>query len=364
MLLDPEFLYRIEIGTPATESGVSQLNSYEIATRMSYFLWGSAPDDTLFAAADAGDLADATKRTAQATRMLGDEKAQEQVSRFHSMWLGYRAIPTPTDVAVLFSQETNALLKRVVFDEKRDYLDTFTLEEAFVDDTLADLYGLPHPSPSPGWVSTSSTDRAGILSEGAVLASFSKFTDTSPTQRGILVRNRLMCLPIDPPPPGVNVDNPPPPDGSIVCKKDRYLAHTASSSCNACHSQMDPIGFGLENYDIEGRFRAHDDGLPQCSIDGIGTLPGFGTFHGPKELAHKLVDNSLVAPCFVKQLTSFQVGRPLSTDEAAVASAWDAKFESGDNRRLDQLLKDIVAGDQFVTKREPSSSSSNTGAYP
>ncbi|HEY4219706.1 MAG TPA: DUF1588 domain-containing protein [Myxococcota bacterium] len=364
-LMDPEFLFRIEVGTPTGEDGVVQLSAYEIATRMSYFLWASAPDDALYADADAGHLDDADARRTVAERMLSDEKAKEQMARFHAMWLGYRAIPTPADVAVLFSQETNALLDRVIFDEKRDYLDVFTFDQTFVDDSLADLYGLPHPATSPGWVSYDGTDRAGILSQGAVLASFSKFTDTSPTQRGILVRNRLLCLPILPPPPTVNVDQPPAPDGSIVCKKDRYLAHTASTSCNSCHSQMDPIGFGLENYDIEGRFRTHDDGLPDCAIDGNGELPGYGTFHGPKELAQKLVDNSLVGPCFVQQLTSFENGRPLTSDEQSVVSAWDESFESGDAttvRRLDQLLLAKVTGTQFVSKREPTTSS--TGVSP
>ncbi len=353
-LMDPEFLYRIEAGVPTGEEGVVRLTPYEIATRMSYTLWGSAPDDALLAEADAGRLDDADARKASAERMLQDDKAKEQMERFHAMWLGYRAIPTPPDLASRFAQETNALIDRVVFDDKRDYLDLFTLEETFVDDTLADHYGLPHPatSPEPGWVSLEGTQRAGILSQGAVLASFSKFADTSPTQRGILVRNRLLCKNIDPPPPGVNVDQPPPPDGDVVCKVDRYKTHTSSPSCNACHSQMDPIGFGLENYDIEGRFREHDDDNPDCAIDGVGELPGYGQFSGPKELAHLLVDNSLVGPCFVKQLTSYEAGRPLTDDEQKVVNAWNDDFDAA-GHKLDQLLVDQIGGEQFATKREP-----------
>lgn len=350
-LMDPEFLFRIEVGTPTDEPGVARLNPYETATRMAYLLWGSAPDDAVYAHADDGSIDDADVRAELAATMLQDDRARQQLTRFHAMWLGYRAIPVPSDLSQRFSTETNALIERVIFDEQRDYLDLFTLEETFVDDELADHYGLPHPETSPGWVSTADANRAGILSQGAVLASFSKFNDTSPTQRGILVRNRLLCQPIDPPPPNVNADEPPPASADVVCKKDRYIAHTASSSCNACHSQMDPIGFGLENYDIQGRFRTHDDGNDDCLIDGIGELPGFGVFNGPKELAHRLVDEDLVGACFVEQMTAFSQGRPLSDDELGIASAWYDRFVA-DEGRLDALLLEQISSEQFVTKRE------------
>ncbi|MDP2343654.1 MAG: DUF1588 domain-containing protein [Deltaproteobacteria bacterium] len=350
-LLDPEFLFRIEVGTPTGEPGVARLNPYETATRMSYLLWGSGPDDAVLAAADDGSLADPAARAALAASMLQDPRAREQLERFHAMWLGYRAIPVPTDLSARFGTETNALIDRVIFDEQRDYLDVFTLEETFLDDELADHYGLPRPETSPGWVSTAGTERGGLLSQGAVLASFSKFTDTSPTQRGILVRNRLLCIPIEPPPPEVNADEPPPETADAVCKIDRYRAHTQSTSCNACHSQMDPIGFGLENYDIQGRFREHDDDNADCLIDGIGELPGFGVFHGPKELGRRLVDEDLLGPCFVEQMTSFAAGRPLTDLELGVADAWHDRFVAAD-RRLDALLLEQIAGDQFVTRRE------------
>ena len=350
-LLDPEFLFRIEVGTPTAEPGVARLNPYETATRMSYLLWGSGPDDDVLAAADDGSIADAAAREALAATMLQDPRAREQLERFHAMWLGYRAIPVPAELSARFGTETNALIDRVIFDEQRDYLDVFTLEETFVDDELADHYGLPRPESSPGWVSTAGTERGGLLSQGAVLASFSKFTDTSPTQRGILVRNRLLCIPIEPPPPDANADQPPPATNEAVCKIDRYRAHTQSTSCNACHSQMDPIGFGLENYDIQGRFRAHDDDNVDCAIDGIGELPGFGVFQGPKELSRRLVDEDLIGPCFVEQLTSFSAGRPLADDELGIADAWHDRFVAAD-RRLDALLLEQIGSEQFVTRRE------------
>lgn len=363
-LMDPELLFRIEVGTPTGEPGVVRLNPYETATRMSYLLWGSAPDDAMLAEADSGRIDDADVRRALTERMLEDNRAREQLGRFHAMWLGYRAIPTEPTLAALFSRETDALIARVALEERGDYLDVFRLEETFANAALAEHYGLPAPADADvdadgfAWVSTADTGRAGILGHGAVLASFSKFVDTSPTQRGILVKNRLLCEVIEPPPPNVVADQPPPPTEDAVCKEDRYAAHTQNPSCFACHSQMDPIGFGLENYDINGRFRTTDDGLPECTITGVGELPGYGAFSGPRELAHKLVDDEvdeggLLSPCFVQQLTSFEIGRPLSLKDEDVALAWHEQFQAN-GRRLDALLVEQIAGEQFVTKREPS----------
>jgi hypothetical protein len=343
-LQDPELLYRIEAGTMLTD--------YEIASRLSYLLWGTTPDDALLADAGAGHLADGMGRRAVAGRMLSDPRAKQQMHRFHAMWLGYRAIPETPDLVAAFDRETSALIDRVIFDRKESYLQLFLESETYLDNLLADHYQLPRPpNGAPGWVTYDGTGRAGILSHGSVLSAFSKFTDTSPTQRGILVRNRLMCQTIAPPPPTVNVDRPPT-DSNAVCKKDRYLAHSTTPSCHACHSQMDPIGFGLENYDIAGVFRTHDDGLPQCPIDGQGELPGYGTFSGPKELAQKLVSNDIVGPCAVKQFVTFAIGRAPSQAELGEIDTLAKSFAANDHA-FDGLMLDFVAGDAFARRGEP-----------
>jgi hypothetical protein len=187
-----------------------------------------------------------------------------------------------------------------------------------------------------------------------VLSAFSKFTDTSPTQRGILVRSRLLCSTIDPPPATVNADEPPPPTPEANCKIDRYRAHTQSASCNDCHSLIDPIGFGLENYDIAGRFRAFTDDDPACVVDRAtaqGELPGLGSFFGPKELAHTLVDDGVLADCLMQQLHSYREGRPLLDDKPTV-DAWHQRFLDN-GRDLQGLMIEQVSGAQFVHKREP-----------
>jgi hypothetical protein len=351
-LQDPEFLYRIEVGTPTADGKTLALSGNELATRMSYLLWGTMPDDQLLSDADAGKLTAGPSRADVATRMLQDPRAKMLMHRFHAMWLGYRAIPQSAQLVAEFQKETDALIDRVIFDRQESYLQLFLENETYLDDTLADHYQLPHPPNGMGWVSYDGTGRAGILSHGSVLSAFSKFTDTSPTQRGILVRNRLMCQTIAPPPPTVNTDKPPPGTMDAVCKKDRYLEHSQSPSCHACHSQMDPIGFGLENYDISGVFRTHDDGLPQCIIDGQGELPGYGTFSGPKALAQKLVDNDLVSPCVVKQFVTFAIGRPPLDTESPALDAFKTSFASNDHA-FASLMVDIIRSDAFALRMEP-----------
>jgi hypothetical protein len=222
---DPELLYRVERGSAGSEAGLRDLNGYEIASRMSYLLWATMPDDTLFAAAADGTLETPDGRRSQALRMLEDPKARGQLHRFHAMWLGYRSIPHTPELVAAFNRETSALIDRVVLDDPGSYLRLFTMGETFVDDTLADHYGLPRPTDGEGWVSYEGTGRAGILGHGALLAAFSKFEDTSPTQRGILVRTRFMCEEVPRPPPEVDADQPPGGAMDAVCKYERYAEH-------------------------------------------------------------------------------------------------------------------------------------------
>jgi hypothetical protein len=231
------------------------------------------------------------------------------------------------------------------------YLSLFTSTDTYLDDALADHYGLPRPAGGEGWVPYGTSGRAGILSHGAVLAGFSKFSDTSPTQRGIFVQTRLLCNVVNPPPANVNVDEPPTGTTSM-CKLDRYAAHRDSStSCSGCHYDLDSIGFGLEAYDITGRFRTHDDGYPDCPVTGDGELPGHGTFNGPGELGQILVDSGEVEHCFVEHLVRYAIGRAVSQEEAGVVVELAQSFRD-DNYAARELLLDFVASDRFALRRE------------
>jgi len=350
MLQDPEFLYRIEVGTAEAEAGVFRLNDYELATRLSFLLWGSTPSSALLTSAANGGLSASAARRTLAAGLLDDEHAKDTLHRFHAMWLGYRSIPASAELAAAFDLETTHLIDRVVFDEQKSYLDLFLSPETYINDLLADQYGLPHPSGGEGWVQYGSSGREGILSHGSVLAAFSKFSDTSPTQRGIFVQTRLLCNTVDPPPANVNVDQPPS-SGDSVCKFDRYAAHRTTSSCASCHNNLDPIGFGLEQYDIGGRLRTHDDGHAECTITGEGELPGYGTFSGPAELAEKLVGSGELSGCFVQQWLSYALGRHVTANEAGVVDELSSAFADNGYAAKDLLL-DYVASDRFALRRE------------
>jgi hypothetical protein len=348
MLQDPEVLYRVETGTPSGEPGIFRLDGYEVASRLSFLLWGSGPDDALLE--QAASLGDAAARERAAARLLADSRARTQLERFHSMWLGYRAIPASAELAQAFALETNKLIEKVVFDEPSSYFDLFTSPQTYVSGPLAAQYGLTAPAGGEGWAPYSSDQRAGILSHGSVLAAFSKFSDTSPTQRGIFVQTRLLCNPVAPPPANVNVDQPPTSDDK-VCKLDRYDEHRALPSCKVCHGNLDPIGYGLENYDIAGRYRTHDDAHEECVLPDKGTLPGIGDFSGPGQLGRLLVDSGRLEQCFMQHFMTYAVGRQLRDEEAPARDAMLASFKA-DGYDLKSLLLRYVTNERFGLRQE------------
>jgi hypothetical protein len=350
LLQDTELVYRVELGTPVDDMpGVFKLGPYELASRMSFFLWGTTPDDALLDAAGAGSLDDSSGVHDYATAMMADERARNHVDRFHSLWLGYAELPHPQALTSAMRTETAALVERVVFDEQRSWLDLFSFEESNIDATLADLYGMPAPQTGAAWVPYDGNGRMGLLSHGSFLSVASNVADTSPTRRGKFIREQLMCQTIPPPPPNVNADEPPDPEAA-ECKVDQYAAH-AVGTCASCHDQMDKIGFGLENYDKQGAYRTHDDGNEACVIPGEGELTGVGTFTGPDQLAQLLLDNDLLDVCVTQQRYRFAIGRAIETDDASFVTALSESFEAADHQ-FDDLLVALVANPSFAYRRE------------
>jgi uncharacterized protein DUF1592/uncharacterized protein DUF1588/uncharacterized protein DUF1595/uncharacterized protein DUF1585/uncharacterized protein DUF1587 len=361
LLQHPEFLYRVELGSAvAGRAGLFRLNDHEIATRLSYFVWGSTPDDALLDVADAKQLHTPDAIRTAAERLLADPRAHARVDRFHALWLGYHQLPHPADLTNSMRTETGELIDRVVFQERRPWTDIFTFDETYIDATLAALYNMPAPASGFAWTpyaTATAGARRGILSHGAFLSVAGKFGDTSPTQRGKLIRERLLCESIPPPPPNVNVDQPPTSPTS-TCKYDRYEAHRSNGSCSGCHSQMDPVGFGLENYDQVGVFRTHDNGDASCIIAGDGLLFGLGEdgapigFNGPGELAQVLVDSGRLEQCLVTQVYRFAVGHRETDADARYIAALSASFAAG--HHFDDLILDLVTAEQFGYRQEES----------
>ncbi len=316
MLQDVELLYRIELGTPVPkETNLFRLNNFEVATRLSYLLWGSAPDDELLDVAARSGLASPAGVRSAAARLLGAKRARERVGRFHSLWLGYERSTLPGNLDAKMQVESAALIDRVVFDDKASWLEIFQRKESYVDDTLAAHYGMTRPnSTTPKWVPYGTTGRQGLLSHGTFLSVAAKFNDTSPTQRGKMIRERLLCQEIPLPDPSMMVNVDEPPKGDAMCKYDRYVAHR-QGGCAACHSLMDPVGFGLENYDTAGKYRTTEPNLPACRIAGQGELVGVGTFRGPAELGNLLIKGGDLDRCAVMQMYRFASGRKELTEE-------------------------------------------------
>ncbi len=349
-----QFVYRIEIGQPVPgKPGLFQLDDFEVAQRLSFLLWDTTPDDWLLDQAQAGSLADGAGVNAAAVAMLTDSRARDVVDRFHSQWMGYESLPFSPDLSGAMEVETSALINRVVFDEQRPWQDLFRMNETYVSDLLAANYGLPLPgSSTPQWVSYAGTGRKGILSQGSFLSNGAKFNDTSPTLRGKAVRTQLMCQDIPPPPPGVNVDMPP--AGSAnECKIDKYKVHEYGG-CASCHLQMDPIGFGLENYDAQGRFRtAEPVGTNPCPIDGNGSVSGVGTFNGPGQLSDLLVQAGMNR-CVTRELYKYAIGRQtLDPSDTESVNYLTSKL-GGDTAdfKFEDLLIAIVSADTFRYRQE------------
>jgi hypothetical protein len=347
-LQDPEFVYRVEIGTPTDEPGVARLDDFEVATRLSYFILGTTPTDELLDIAEAGGLSAPEDVRAVAQAMLGDERALPRIDRFHSMWLGYYRLPHAAELTDAMRTETRMLLDKTIMQDQTDWRSLFSSTGTFVNDFLAQHYGLTPPgSDQFTWVDYGTSGRRGMLSHGSFLSVQGSYGDTSPTKRGALIRKRLFCQDIPPPPPTVNVDEPPPTVDS-PCKIDRYNM-SEIDGCAQCHELTDPVGFGLENYDQQGRFRATDNDLPQCEISGDGTIDG-ATFNGPAGLSDLLAEQGLLDSCIVYQVYEFAMGHGVATDDERYVEDLVTAF--GNGYRFDELMLNLVGDEAFLYRRE------------
>ena len=356
LLQHPEFVYRVEIGEPvADQPGLFRLNGHEVGARLSYLLLGSTPPDWLLDAADAGELDDTAGIAAAAATVLEDERVRARVSRFHALWLSYENLSVSGIYGDMHT-ETDTLVQRIVFDDARPWTDMLTSTETYLTAELAEHYGLPAPDGAAGWVDYGESGRAGLLSHGSFLSVGAKFGDTSPTQRGKLVREKLFCTEIPKPPPDLMVDVCEPPEADPdACKHERYFMST-EAACSACHTLMDPIGFGLENYDASGAYRETDIDRPECVIDGQGEFVGVGTFNGPAELGQLAIESGLVESCVAQQLYRFAVGRTEldEHDQALIARLVEDSSTDGSMHML-PWITDYVGSEAFRHRREEES---------
>lgn len=353
VLLSPNFLFRVETDA---NTQARTLDDYELAARLSYFLWGSMPDDALAQLADDGTLH--TQLPAQVRRMLDDPKSDALASQFGGSWLWSRMVPETSPDPMLFPMMTPALKAamqeqttatfRTYFREDRSALELLTGDDTFLNDALAAHYGVPLPgSTTLTRVRNLPPERRGLLGHGGVLTVTSQPNRTSPVKRGKWVMAQLLCM--EPPPPPAMVDAFEPsttmPTGSL---RQQFEAHRSKPECAGCHAMMDPIGFGLESYDAVGRFRTTDTG--GFPIDSSGKLYDGRQFSGPVELSGVLAADPKLGECMAKQVFTYALGRaPLSTDRCTLKQMNDAFTQSGD--RLPALITALITSDTFTHRR-------------
>lgn len=332
-LVSPSFLFRLE-RDPGNESAA--LQPWEQATRISYLLWSSMPDDSLFAAADAGELATDEGIAVEVERMLDDPRASALVDDFAGQWLPIRALGNVFKDSHLYPQ-WDAELRDAMAQELRlvlasaiaediDVRELLTGTTSFVDHRLAAHYGLAvRPAIEDGFVEIdlAPVDRVGLLSRAGVLSVLSHPFTTSPTRRGAWVLDALLCRPIPSPPPDVDTA---PIHGGGSTKRELLAAHAADPACAGCHAQMDPIGLALEHYDAVGRWRLDDGGV---EIDTAGVLPDGRPFADLGELAQTIADDEAFPRCVARKALTYATGRTLGVrDEPhldAIVDAWLAE---------------------------------------
>lgn len=346
MLLHPEFLYRKEVGTTnSAPAGLSRLSSYEIATRLSFFLTGRGPDDFILDAAANGQLDTSSGREALASELFKRTQVREHWSSFHGMWLGYEDIILDPNLNEDMRLETHQLLTKNNFIDQKDWLSIFDTSETYLTPALANHYSIGGVNQSR-WVATTGKRGGGLLSHGTFAAIGRKFNDTSPTLRGYEVFKRLLCGEFSTSIP-TNVDTNLPPGNANDCKTDRY-AMRALNNCASCHSVTDGIGFALENIDGFGRIRDRELDKPQCQITGQGDYESYN-FTGPKGLGSFLKGQPKVGACGAKNVFEFLMGRKSTTDDQATLDALEGEYFQ--TRTFLGILKSIVRSPGFIHKR-------------
>ncbi len=355
MLSSPNFLYRVEIGQPDPDhKGWLKYNDYEMATRLSFFLTNSTPDDALLDAADRGELSSAEGVRAAATRLMSSTRAKRALDGFFEELLQLPKLENlardpalfpamSTTLASSMSGETLALFEDIVFNRDSDARELFDSNSTFVNAELAKLYGLPSPSGTGFEKVSLPADgiRFGILGQASFLAVNAHVTRSSPTYRGKAIRERFLCEAM-PAPPG---DVPPLPEGATgdrATARQRLEMHRKVEPCKSCHSRMDPIGLGLENFDAIGAFRTTENDV---TIDASGDLDG-KPFANPRDLAKLLREDARVAPCFARNLFRHAAGHVEDKgEEPGVANV--VKAFASDGYRVKALAVAIVTNDAF-----------------
>ena len=359
VLVSPQFLFRVELDRGAGSGGDTHpIGDYELATRMSYFLWSSMPDQDLFDLAKRGTLHRPETLEAQVRRMLADPKANALVENFAGQWLQTRNLKILNPDKKRFPQfdeslraamlAESELFFRSILEDDRSILDFLDADFTFLNERLAKHYGIVGVKGDEfRRVALTGDRRGGILTQAAILTITSNPTRTSPVKRGKWILEQILGTPPPPPPPDVPELSDKKRDALTGTLRQRMEQHRSDPNCASCHSRMDPLGFGFENYDAIGAWRELDGKFP---IDPSGKLPTGATFQGPKELKAILkAKEKDFARCLAEKMLTYALGRGLEgPDRCVVDQIVDAMGQDG--YRSTSLVLGIVKCDPFLKR--------------
>jgi hypothetical protein len=362
ILVSPRFLLRIERDPPGAESGtVHRLDDLALASRLSFFLWSSIPDDELLTVAEQGGLGDPEVLEKQVRRMLADPRAESMVTNFADQWLHLRNLDSVSpdlrlfpdfddNLRHAFKRETELFFQNIM-DEDRSVLDLLKADYTYLNERLAKHYGIPHVKGSRFRKVELDADskRGGLLRHGSILAVTSYANRTSPVIRGNWILENILGTPTPPPPPDV-----PSLDNEVISAslpmRERLAAHREKKSCAVCHVLMDPPGFSLEHYDAVGRWRTRDGEL---AVDARGGLPDGTEFTGVEGLEQGLLARpGVFARTVTEKLLTYAVGRGVEGHDAPairkiVAQAADSDY------RFSELVLGITRSVPFTMRKTP-----------
>ena len=341
MLQSPHFLYRSELGY-RSDGDRFTLTSYEIASELSYLVWQTMPDTALFSAAAAGELLEPESRLAHGRRLLADERSTAMMNYFVGKWLQLdqlmQVVRDAEIYAALYFELREAMLMETqhfveaLWTADAAFSELFLSGETWLNQELAAYYqtslaGSELNAGGFGRVDVSELRSGGILSQGSFVTTHSSPTSSSPIHRGVIVRERILCNELQPPPEGLVVV--PPPFDPTLTTRERFAAHSSDPQCQSCHRLIDPIGLGFEHYDGIGRYREMDSGSAVDSTGRLVRLSGSDeSFDGVGGLAQLLSTDDEVTDCYARQWLRFGIGETEGLDDECYVEALSQSFSS------------------------------------
>jgi len=357
ILVSPHFLFRVELDADTSaEAPVHTLDDYQLASRLSYFLWSSMPDDELFRLAAEGALSRPENLATQVKRMLADPKSRALVRNFAGQWLQLRNLDLAAPdrsrfkkfdekLRAAMKQETELFFENIV-REDRSVLDFLDADYTFVNERLAKHYGINGVSGDEfRRITLDDRRRGGVLTQASILTITSNPTRTSPVKRGKWIMEQILGTPPPPPPPGVAELEQVALFGSL---REKIEQHRENPSCAVCHERMDPLGFALENFNAVGAWR---DTELFVKIDASGTMPGGQTFEGPADFRALLKSKPEVfARCLTRKLLTYALGRGLEAYDAQAVAEITKRLQAEDYK-FSTLVTEVVGSEPFRMRR-------------